>query len=96
MAELNIAVAAIGIDLGTTNSLISVWQEGQARLIPNALNEFLTPSVVSLDEDGSMLIGRPALSRLTTHPQRSAALFKRFIKRHGTKHADIIGIWELA
>lgn len=79
MTELKMAVPAIGIDLGTTNSLISVWQEGQARLIPNALNEYLTPSVVSLDDDGRMLIGRPAFSRLTTHPQRSAALFKRFM-----------------
>jgi len=79
MTELKMAVPAIGIDLGTTNSLISVWQEGQARLIPNALNEYLTPSVVSLDNDGRMLIGRPALSRLTTHPQQTAALFKRFM-----------------
>ncbi|WPD76859.1 molecular chaperone HscC [Dickeya fangzhongdai] len=68
---------AIGIDLGTTNSLIGVWQEGKAHLIPNALNEYLTPSVVSLDEDGAILVGRPAVSRLTTHPHLSAALFKR-------------------
>lgn len=75
---------AIGIDLGTTNSLISVWQEGKAQLIPNALGEYLTPSVVSLDEDGSILVGRPAFSRLTTHPTKSAALFKRFMGSNKT------------
>lgn len=69
----------IGIDLGTTNSLISIWQEGRAVLIPNSLGEFLTPSAVSVDSDGSILVGRAALSRLTTHPENSAALFKRYM-----------------
>ena len=39
----------VGIDLGTTNSLISVWENGAARLIPNRLGEVLTPSCVSID-----------------------------------------------
>ncbi|MBJ9975576.1 molecular chaperone HscC [Pseudomonas sp. S75] len=69
----------LGIDLGTTNSLIAVWQEGKAQLIANALGEVLTPSVVSVDEDGSILIGSAARARLTTHPQRTAAAFKRFM-----------------
>jgi molecular chaperone HscC len=67
----------VGIDLGTTNSLVAVWRDGQAQLIKNALGEVLTPSCVSLDEDGSVLIGRPAVERLQSHPDRSAALFKR-------------------
>ncbi|WP_435035911.1 Hsp70 family protein [Pseudomonas neuropathica] len=71
--------ALLGIDLGTTNSLIAVWQDGQARLIPNALGEILTPSVVSLDEDDTILVGKAARARLTTHPDRSAAAFKRFM-----------------
>ncbi|WP_285418579.1 molecular chaperone HscC [Pseudomonas sp. efr-133-TYG-5] len=71
--------ALLGIDLGTTNSLIAVWQDGQARLIPNALGEVLTPSVVSLDEDDSILVGKAARARLTTHPARTAAAFKRFM-----------------
>ncbi|MGN8124901.1 Hsp70 family protein [Pseudomonas sp. 22082] len=71
--------ALLGIDLGTTNSLIAVWQDGQARLIPNALGEVLTPSVVSLDEDGTILVGKAARARLTTHPERTAAAFKRFM-----------------
>lgn len=71
--------ALLGIDLGTTNSLIAVWQDGQARLIPNALGDVLTPSVVSLDEDDSILVGKAARARLTTHPERTAAAFKRFM-----------------
>jgi len=69
----------LGIDLGTTNSLVAVWRDGQAQLIPNALGDVLTPSVVSLDDDGSILVGAPARARLTTHPERSVAAFKRFM-----------------
>lgn len=69
----------LGIDLGTTNSLIAVWRDGQAQLIPNALGEVLTPSVVSVDDDGSILVGQAARARLTTHPQLTAAAFKRFM-----------------
>ena len=69
----------LGIDLGTTNSLIAVWREGRAEPIPNALGEVLTPSAVSLDEDGSILVGSAARARLTTHPLRSVAAFKRYM-----------------
>ncbi|WP_192984388.1 molecular chaperone HscC [Pseudomonas sp. EggHat1] len=69
----------LGIDLGTTNSLIAVWRDGRAELIPNALGDVLTPSAVSLDEDGSILVGAAARARLTTHPLRSVAAFKRFM-----------------
>ena len=69
----------LGIDLGTTNSLIAVWQHDRAQLIPNALGELLTPSVVSFDEDGSILVGQAARARLTTHPERSVAAFKRYM-----------------
>jgi len=69
----------IGIDLGTTNSLVAVWQDGQARLIENSLGEVLTPSCVSLDADGSVLVGRAAKERLETHPDRTAAVFKRYM-----------------
>ncbi|MCG8709594.1 molecular chaperone HscC [Brenneria sp. 4F2] len=73
------ASLAIGIDLGTTNSLICVWRNGKAELIPNALGEYATPSAISIDDDGSILVGKPAVSRLTTHPQLSASLFKRYM-----------------
>lgn len=69
----------IGIDLGTTNSLVAVWRDGKAVLIPNAIGETLTPSCVSIDEDGRVLIGRAAQERLQTHPERTAANFKRFM-----------------
>jgi molecular chaperone HscC len=67
----------VGIDLGTTNSLIAVWQDGKPRLIPNRLGDVLTPSCVSIDEDGSVLVGRAARDRLQTHPEQSTAAFKR-------------------
>jgi molecular chaperone HscC len=71
--------ALLGIDLGTTNSLIAAWQGGRAQLIPNALGDVLTPSVISLDEDDSILVGNAARARLTTHPERTVAAFKRFM-----------------
>ena len=69
----------VGIDLGTTNSLISAWRDGQAILFPNPLGEVLTPSCVSIDEDGSILVGQAARDRLQTHPERSASVFKRYM-----------------
>lgn len=69
----------VGIDLGTTNSLAAVWQEGRATLVPNALGETLTPSCISLDDDGTVLVGRAARERLQTHPERTAASFKRYM-----------------
>ncbi|MDO5692876.1 MAG: molecular chaperone HscC [Pseudomonadota bacterium] len=70
-------VPMIGIDLGTTNSSIAVWEGGQARLIANSLGEVLTPSVVSVDEAGHVLVGRAAEHRRITHPHLTAAVFKR-------------------
>jgi molecular chaperone HscC len=74
----------VGIDLGTTNSLVAAWKDGAATLIPNALGEVLTPSCVSLDDDGSVLVGRAARERLQTHPDRSAAVFKRYMGSNKT------------
>ncbi|MFZ4873469.1 molecular chaperone HscC [Janthinobacterium sp. Mn2066] len=69
----------IGIDLGTTNSLAAIWRDGKASIIPNALGEHLTPSCVSIDEDGTVLVGRAARERLQTHPQLTASVFKRYM-----------------
>lgn len=66
----------IGIDLGTTNSLIAVFRDGRPELIPNALGDVLTPSVASIDGD-TVLVGRAARDRMTTHPGDTAAAFKR-------------------
>ena len=71
--------AQIGIDLGTTNSLIAQFINGETRLIPNRLGHFLTPSVVSIGDDGKILIGLAARERLRTAPQSTASAFKRFM-----------------
>jgi molecular chaperone HscC len=69
----------VGIDLGTTNSLAALWQDGQSRLVPNAHGTFLTPSAVSIDANGEVLVGLAARERLVSHPDRSAAAFKRYM-----------------
>lgn len=67
----------IGIDLGTTNSLISYYDDNRAKIIPNRLGELLTPSVVSIDEDGMIYVGKTAKERLVTYPDSTVELFKR-------------------
>lgn len=69
----------VGIDLGTTNSLIGTYAESGSVLFPNALGSFLTPSAVSVDDHGDILVGQGALDRLITHPDRSVAGFKRWM-----------------
>jgi molecular chaperone HscC len=78
----------VGIDLGTTNSLIGIWRDGAAELIPNALGHLLTPSAVGLGEDRTILVGLAARERLTTHPALSATAFKRYM---GTDRLLFIG-----
>ncbi len=70
-------MAVIGIDLGTTNSLASIWRNGKIELIPNTFGEYLTPSVVSFGEDGEIYVGKVAKERLITAPSVSMAEFKR-------------------
>lgn len=72
-------MTTIGIDLGTTNSLVAYWDKDRPAIIPNALGEHLTPSIVSVDDNGEILVGRIAQERLITHPQVTAATFKRFM-----------------
>lgn len=69
----------IGIDLGTTNSLVSCYGDEGPKIIPNRLGENLTPSVVSIDEEGNVYVGRTAQERSVTHPETTASLFKRSI-----------------
>lgn len=70
-------MAIIGIDLGTTNSLVSVWKDGKAQLIPNSFGEYLTPSIVSFGEDGEVFVGKIAKEMLITNPTRTFKEFKR-------------------
>ncbi|RDH45765.1 Hsp70 family protein [Zooshikella ganghwensis] len=72
-------MSIVGIDLGTTHSLIAVWQNGKTVVIPNALGEKLTPSVVGIDDNGDLVVGRVAQERLFTHPQHTFELFKRYM-----------------
>lgn len=67
----------IGIDLGTTNSLVAVWENGKSKLIPNAFGDTLTPSAVSVDEDGVAYVGRVAKERLVSAPKCTVSVFKR-------------------
>ncbi|MBW7477553.1 molecular chaperone HscC [Paenibacillus oenotherae] len=69
----------IGIDLGTTNSLVAHWTKDGPAIIPNVHGELLTPSVISLDENGEILIGQIAKERLITHPNVTVATFKRYM-----------------
>ena len=67
----------IGIDLGTTNSLAACFRGGKAEIIPNRLGKRLTPSVVSVDEDGTVYVGETAKERGFLHPLQTARVFKR-------------------
>lgn len=69
----------VGIDLGTTHSLVGFWGEGGAQLVPNALGELLTPSVVGVNHDGEILVGRSALEQLPLRPEHTVAAFKRYM-----------------
>jgi molecular chaperone HscC len=69
----------VGIDLGTTHSLVGLWTADGARLVPNALGELLTPSVVGVSDDGRVLVGRAALEQLPLAPDHTVAAFKRYM-----------------
>lgn len=78
----------VGIDLGTTNSLAGIFRNGKVELIPNIFGDFLTPSVIGLDDDGEVIVGKLAKERLVTKPDQTVAQFKRFM---GTKHPIQLG-----
>ncbi|MFX1681675.1 molecular chaperone HscC [Mitsuaria sp. CC2] len=69
----------VGIDLGTTNSLIAVFRDGRPQLIPNALGDFATPSAVAIDDAGKLITGLAARERAATDPVRTAQAFKRMM-----------------
>ncbi len=69
----------IGIDLGTTNSLCAYYSDEGAKIIPNRLGNPLTPSVVSVDEQGMVSVGETAQEYALLHPDRAADVFKRFM-----------------
>jgi molecular chaperone DnaK len=73
----------VGIDLGTTNSLVAYIdsQTGQPKCIPGPYGSTLCPSVVSLDADGSIIVGEAARNRLLTQPERTIYSVKRLMGR---------------
>ena len=81
-------MAIIGIDLGTTNSLVSVYRNGRAELLPNEWGQLLTPSCVGVLEDGAVTVGAVAKERLITHPGETAASFKTWM---GTQKEFLLG-----
>lgn len=70
---------SVGIDLGTTNSAVSVLKNGSPVMIPNELGEFSTPSIVSYTEDGEVLVGSAAKPRLLSHPDTTFSSVKRLM-----------------
>lgn len=67
----------VGIDLGTTNSLVAYFTDEGPRIIPNRLGKSLTPSVVSIDEYDEIYVGETAKERELLYPGTSAGVFKR-------------------
>ena len=67
----------VGIDLGTTNSLVAYYTEEGPRVIPNRIGKRLTPSAVSIGEDGQVYVGESAAEQMLLNPDSGASLFKR-------------------
>ncbi|MFF9565669.1 molecular chaperone DnaK [Leifsonia sp. NPDC014704] len=72
---------AVGIDLGTTNSVIAVWEAGEEKVIPNVEGARTTPSVVAFTEDGERLVGQLARRQAILNPKGTISSAKRFIGR---------------
>jgi molecular chaperone DnaK len=69
----------IGIDLGTTNSCVSVMEGNEAVIIPNSEGNRTTPSVVAFIEGGERKVGDPAKRQAITNPQKTISSIKRFM-----------------
>jgi molecular chaperone DnaK len=78
----------IGIDLGTTNSVVAVMEGGDPVVIPNAEGGRTTPSVVAFTKDGERLVGQVAKRQAVTNPQQTIFSIKRFMGRRMNEVAD--------
>src|SRR5712664_3073601 len=78
---LSMANKVIGIDLGTTNSVVAVMEGGQPTVIVNQEGARLTPSVVGLTKDGERLVGQVAKRQAVTNPENTIFSIKRFMGR---------------
>ncbi|MGL4513627.1 MAG: molecular chaperone DnaK [Lacipirellulaceae bacterium] len=76
----------IGIDLGTTNSVVAVMEGKEAKVIPNPEGNRLTPSVVAYTDKGEVLVGEPARRQAVTNPTKTVYSIKRFM---GRRHDEV-------
>src|SRR5579883_2319948 len=76
----------IGIDLGTTNSVVAVMEGNEVKVIPNQEGNRLTPSVVAFTDKGERLVGDPAKRQAVTNPKRTVYSIKRFM---GRRHSEV-------
>jgi molecular chaperone DnaK len=76
----------IGIDLGTTNSVVSVMEGGEAKVIPNQEGNRITPSVVAFTDKGEVLVGEPAKRQAVMNPKNTVYSIKRFM---GRRHSEV-------
>lgn len=76
----------IGIDLGTTNSVVAVMEGTEVKVIPNAEGNRLTPSVVAFTDKSETIVGEPARRQAVTNPRRTIYSVKRFM---GRRHSEV-------
>src|SRR6478736_4539502 len=76
----------IGIDLGTTNSVVSVMEGSECKVIANQEGNRLTPSVVAFTDKGEILVGEPAKRQAVTNPKKTVYSIKRFM---GRRHSEV-------
>ncbi len=79
---------AVGIDLGTTNSVIAVWEGGESTVVPNSEGNRTTPSVVAFTDTGERLVGQLARRQSILNPKGTIYSAKRFIGRHFDEISD--------
>ncbi|MEC8557616.1 MAG: molecular chaperone DnaK [Planctomycetota bacterium] len=76
----------IGIDLGTTNSVVAIMEGSEVKVIPNAEGNRLTPSVVAYTDKDEVIVGEPARRQAVTNPRRTVYSAKRFM---GRRHSEV-------
>ena len=76
----------IGIDLGTTNSVVAIMEGSEVKVIPNAEGNRLTPSVVAFSDKDEVIVGEPARRQAVTNPRRTVYSAKRFM---GRRHSEV-------
>jgi len=76
----------IGIDLGTTNSVVAVMEAGEPKVLINSQGARTTPSIVAFTEKGERLVGQPAKHQQVTNPKNTVFSIKRFM---GRRHAEV-------